>query len=75
MGPRTEHVEDEQHGAEGDAGVGDVEGPEVPRADVDVDEVDDAPATTRSIRLPTAPATTSVSARRDSRVSEPSVIA
>ena len=36
-----DHLEQHQDGPEGDGGVGDVEGPEVRLAPVDVDEVDD----------------------------------
>ena len=53
--PTPEHVEDHDRHADRNRGVGDVEGPEVVRAPVDVDEIDDRAGETRSIRLPAAP--------------------
>jgi hypothetical protein len=40
MGTCEEELDEDQHGAAGDGGVGDVEGPEVEMSLVHIDEVD-----------------------------------
>ena len=60
---RAEGVDGEDDDADRDGAVGDVEGRPVVGSQVDVDEVGDGAAETRSSRLPTAPPTTSARAR------------